>query len=445
MSSLRGFLPQRFFYGWTLVGVAAFVMVIGTVPLFQGMTAWFVVFEGHFGWTRTQLSIAFSMSRVEGSIMGPISGYLIDKLGSRRMVLIGLVIAGGGFVIMSQMTNIWHFYLAFIVMSMGVGLGTWMPMMTVLNNWFLRNRSIAMALAMEGFLVGGMVLVPLLAFAIDPDVIGRPGWRITALAIGLFLVAAAFPVSLLIRNAPEPYGQFPDGEPIARPRQAPPAASASGNIGDEERDYTWQEAVRTKTFWLITMGHACSSIVIVTITVHLGPMLDDRGFSLQTIGWIVGAYTGVAAVFTLIGGYVGDRLPIRLALFGFSAIQSAAVWVLMISETAPMAFLFAVLMGIGFGGRNPLTTSIRGVYFGRKAFASITGMSMIPMNVMLLAAPLFAGIMFDATQSYFVPMAAVAIVSLGGSALFLFLGSPEAAAESRRQRSENAPQASQAD
>ena len=83
---------------------------------------------------------------------------------------------------MSQMQNIWHFYAAFIVMSMGVGLGTWMPMMTVLNNWFSRNRSTAMALAMEGFLVGGMILVPLLAFAIDPDAVGRPGWRNTALA-----------------------------------------------------------------------------------------------------------------------------------------------------------------------------------------------------------------------------------------------------------------------
>ena len=441
MNAARSFTPFRLFYGWTLVGVAAFIMVIGTVPLFQGMTAWFVVLEGHFGWTRTQLSIAFSLSRVEGSIMGPISGYLIDKLGSRRMVLIGLIVAGGGFVIMSRMTNIWHFYVAFIVMSMGVGLGTWMPMMTVLNNWFTRHKSKAMALAMEGFLIGGMVLVPLLAFAIDPDVPGRPGWRMTALGIGLFLIVAAFPVSRLIRNAPEPYGQFPDGDAQARPR---PSAAATGSAA-EEPDYTWQEAVRTKTFWLITMGHACSSIVIVTITVHLGPMLDDRGFSLQTIGWVVGAYTGVAAVFTLIGGYVGDRLPIRLALFGFSAVQSAAVWVLMIAETAPMAFLFAVLMGIGFGGRNPLTTSIRGVYFGRKAFASITGMSMIPMNVMLLIAPLFAGIMFDATQSYFIPMAAVAIVCLAGSALFLFLGSPQAAAESRRRRTEAATQASQAD
>ncbi len=442
MSIARPGYSRRFFYGWTLVGVSAFIMVIGTVPLFQGMTAWFVVFEREFSWSRTQLSIAFSLSRVEGSIMGPISGYLIEKLGSRRMVLIGLVVAGGGFVIMSRMTGIWHFYVAFVVMSMGVGLGTWMPMMTVLNNWFARNRSTAMALSMEGFLVGGMVLVPLLAFAIDPDAVGRPGWRNTALAIGLFLVVVAFPVSRLVRNAPEPYGQYPDGEATARPRRA---AAATPGGADDEPDYTWQEAVRTRSFWLITMGHACSSIVIVTITVHLGPMLDDRGFSLQTVGWVVGAYTGVAAIFTLLGGYVGDRLPMRFALFGFSAVQSGAVLVLLLADTAPMVFLFAVLMGIGFGGRNPLTTAIRGVYFGRKAFASITGMSMIPMNVMLLAAPLFAGIMFDATQSYAVPMVVVAIVSLAGSTLFLFLGSPEAAADTRRRRAAASAQASPAD
>ena len=442
MSIARLGFSRRFFYGWTLVGVSAFIMVIGTVPLFQGMTAWFVVFEREFSWSRTQLSIAFSLSRVEGSIMGPISGYLIEKLGSRRMVLIGLVVAGGGFVIMSRMTDIWHFYVAFVVMSMGVGLGTWMPMMTVLNNWFARNRSTAMALSMEGFLVGGMVLVPLLAFAIDPDAVGRPGWRNTALAIGLFLVVVAFPVSRLVRNAPEPYGQYPDGEATARPRRA--AAATSGG-DDDEPDFTWQEAVRTRSFWLITMGHACSSIVIVTITVHLGPMLDDRGFSLQTVGWVVGAYTGVAAIFTLLGGYVGDRLPMRFALFGFSAVQSGAVLVLLLADTAPMVFLFAALMGVGFGGRNPLTTAIRGVYFGRKAFASITGMSMIPMNVMLLAAPLFAGIMFDATQSYAVPMVVVAIVSLAGSTLFLFLGSPEAAADTRRRRAAAAAQASPAD
>ena len=102
--------PRGLFYGWVLVGVSALVMILGTVPLFQGMTAWFVVLEQQFGWSRTQLSIAFSLTRVEGSIMGPISGYLTDHLGPRRMVMTGMLVAGGGFLLMSRMQHLWQFY-----------------------------------------------------------------------------------------------------------------------------------------------------------------------------------------------------------------------------------------------------------------------------------------------------------------------------------------------
>ena len=430
---------RRLFYGWVLVSVSAGIMVIGTVPLFQGMSAWFVVLEKHFGWSRTELSIAFVLTRVEGSIMGPVSGYLIDKLGPRRNVLIGMVIAGGGFLILSWMQHLWQFYAAFIVISVGVGLGTWMPMMTVLNNWFRRRRATAMALAMEGFLVGGVLLVPVLVWAIDPDAAGRPGWRNTALILGIFMMAVAWPISRLVRNTPEEVGQHPDGDaPVAAP-----STGTAQSADDGEPDYTWQQAVRTKPFWLITLGHACSSIVIVSVMVHLGPMLTDRGFSLQTIGWVISVYTAVGAVFTLIGGYVGDRLSIRLAIFGFSSVQTLALAVLLLWDSLYMAYLFAVLMGIGFGGRTPLTTAIRGVYFGRKAFASITGISMIPMNILLLAAPLFAGIAFDRTGSYFLAFATIAIVNLVGSGMFLLLGSP-ASVESRRHAAA-AAQTSQAD
>ena len=413
----------RIFYGWVLVGVAAMVMVVGTVPLFQGMTAWFVVLEKHFGWSRTQLTIAFSLTRVEGSIMGPVGGYLVDRLGPRKMVAIGMIIAGGGFLILATTDSLWQFYVAFVVISAGTGLGSWLPMMTVINNWFSRRRATAMAIAMEGFLIGGVILVPILAWAIDPDIPGRPGWRWTAAAIGIIMMAVAVPLSRLVRKNPEDYGQHPDGRPPA------PVAAGLGESASraEEPSFTWQEAIRTKTFWLISIGHACSSVIIVTMMVHLGPMLTDRGFSLQTVGWVVATYTAVGAVFTLIGGFIGDRVPIKWAIFGFSAIQSVAVTVLVVGESQGMAYLFGVLLGIGFGGRGPMTTAIRGVYFGRKAFASITGISMIPMNVLLLASPLFAGIMFDATGTYSLSFTVVAVVSFVGSALFLLLGDPVAA------------------
>ena len=409
------------FYGWWLAALAALVMVIGTVPLFQGMTAWFVVLEQTFGWSRGQLSLAFSLTRVEGSIMGPVSGFLIDKLGPRRMVLFGMLILGVGFLLFSQVQGLWQFYLAFIVMSSGAGLGTWMPMMTVLNSWFRRRRSTAMAIAMEGFSLGGVLLVPLLAWSIDPDIASRPGWRATALAIGVFVMVVAWPISRLVRNRPEEFGWAPDGDP---PRLVGTRALQSQSTDPDQGSYTWQQAVKTKAFWLITWGHACSSIIIVTIMVHLGPMLTDRGFSLQTVGWVVSVQTAVGAVSTVAGGYIGDRMPIRIALFAFSSLQSVAVFVLLAADTVAMVMVFAVLMGIGFGGRNPMTTSIRGVYFGRRAFASITGVSMVPMNILLLAAPLFAGIMFDLRGSYVLPLAVTAVVSFFGSGLFLFLGRP---------------------
>ena len=152
-------------------------MVVGTVPVFQGMPVWFVVLERNFGWSRAQLSLAFSLTRVEGTIMGPISGYLIDRLGPRRMVTIGLLLIGIGFLLFSRIHNLWQFYVAFIIMTSGMGLGTWLPMMTVLNNWFIKHRSTAMAIAMEGFAFGGIVIIPILAWTLDEKNVGFDGWR----------------------------------------------------------------------------------------------------------------------------------------------------------------------------------------------------------------------------------------------------------------------------
>ena len=410
------------FYGWWLVGLGAIIFALNTVSVVHGVTVWNPVLKGHFAWSTAKVTWGFSLTRLEGTISGPLSGYLIEKFGPRRMVLIGLLVQGSGLVLFSRIHNLWEFYLAFLIMNLGVGLGAWLPVMTLLNNWFVRWRATAIALAMEGMAIGGIVLVPTLAWAIDPDQPDRFGWRTTALVLGLFTYVLAVPISRLIRDRPEDFGQRPDGRPpapvaVGSPESYRPTAT--------ESSYTWQEAIRTRTFWLINLGHAAVSIVVITMTVHLGLMLDDRGFSLQTVGWIVSTYLGVSAVFTLVGGYAGDRIPIRLAIFGFSAMQSVALLVLVLFESEPMAFLFAVLFGIGLGGRLPLTIAIRGVYFGRKSFASITGLSMIPMNVMLLAAPLFAAYMFDITGKYGVSFLTIAAVCFLGSCLFLLVGNPE--------------------
>jgi sugar phosphate permease len=407
------------FYGWWAIALAATVMILSIVPFFHSMTAWFVVLERQFGWNRTQLSLAFSLSRVEGGIMGPLEGLLIDKLGARRMVIIGTTILGLGFLMFGQIQELWQFYVAFLVMSLGGGLGTWLPMMTVLNSWWVRRRATSMSWVLVGYRLGVVALVPLLTWAIDDS---QFGWKAGATGIGVVILMAAIPISRAVRNRPEDYGELPDG--VA---QAPVTAAAGGtevpSASVDERSFTWQEAIRTKPFWLMSIGHACCTTVIVTIMVHLGPMLVDRGFSLQTVGFVISMYTAIGIGSTLVGGHIGDRIPIRQAIFGFSILQSLGVIVLLTAYTLPTVFLFAILMGLG-EGRGSLTTAIRGVYFGRKSFASIMGMSMVPMNALLLIAPLFAGYMFDQTGSYLIPFVSVALVSSTGASLFLFLGDP---------------------
>ena len=431
-------LARGLFYGWWLAVIGAVIMVIGTVPLFQALSLWLPVLSQSFGWTPLQLSWAFTLTRVEGTVMGPIAGWGVDKLGPRKMVVIGLAIFAVGFFLFSRTTNLWTFYLSFVVVSLGAGLGSWLPANTALNNWFRLRRSTAMSIPMLGFGLGGVVIVPLMAWTMGWDtktameIPGRLGWQNTALVVGAIGLVASVPLSLMVRNRPEDYGQHPDGVDPANAVGAGPRHSANG--GTVAPDYTWQEAVRTRAFWLITMGHSSSSIIIISVMFYLGLLMVERGFSLGQIGTVISVQTAVSTAFILVGGIIGDRIPIRLAIFAFSLLQSIAMVILLIAETLPMFYLFTILMGIGFGGRTPLTTAIRGVYFGRSNFARITGISMIPMNIMFIAVvPYVAWMQEYITGSYTLPLATIAAVSAVGSVMFLMMGNPRLSPSQRRR------------
>ena len=414
------------FYGWWLVGVSGFIRILATVPLFHAMGLWFVALEIHFGWTRTQLSIAFAFTRVEGGVLGPVEGYLNDRVGTRRMVLIGMLILGFGLILLGQVSQLWMFYLAYIVMALGGGLGGWLPLTALLNNWFVRNRTAAMGWSNSVTRLGGLLLIPAMAWAIDPDH-DRLGWQLTATILGLFTLATAVPLSRLIRNRPEDYNLRPDGDRIglrstAGTTEGP--ATSRHVAAPADVDFTVSQALRTPAFWFISFGHGFTSMAIVALMAHLAPMMTDAGFSLQTTAWVVTVYTFVSMVFQVIGGYIGDRVPKNVALFVFTCIQGAAVMVIAFSSSLIMAYLFAILFGIGFGGRNPLTTAIRGDYFGRTYYGMLLGISQVPMNILLLIAPLFAGLMRDLQGTYTTAFFVMGILTFLGGALMLMAKKP---------------------
>ena len=412
------------FYGWKLVGLALLVIGLASGPIWSGVGVWVKALEMHFGWSRAQLTGAFSLAQLEGSIVGPFLGYLIDRLGPRRMVFAGLVITGLGFILFSRTNNLLIFYLSYGLIMLGSAAGSWLPFMTAINRWFIRKRGLAMAVAAEGSPLGGLLLLPVLAWAVTP---GHFGWSTTALWIGIVFLALAFPMSWFIRERPEDYGERADGGPPPNPRigERDAAGTVPSTIGGTDQpDYTASQAIRTSAFWLITFGHACSSLLFATLTVHLVPMLTDQGLSLQSAASVFSVMMGVAAVFQLIGGYMGDRMETRVAVAIFGFIQAAGFTMAVFAQNMPMSILFAVLFGAGFGGRNPLTVAIRAEYFGPNAFATITGISSAPMYLFMLAAPLFAAFMFDTQGSYMIAWLILGALGSMSGVLFLLAKKP---------------------
>ncbi len=412
------------FYGWKLVGLALLVIGLASGPIWSGVGVWVKALELHFGWSRAQLTGAFSLAQLEGSIVGPFLGYLIDRLGPRRMVFAGLVITGLGFILFSRTNNLLIFYLSYGLIMLGSASGSWLPFMTAINRWFIRKRGLAMAVAAEGSPLGGLLLLPVLAWAVTP---GHFGWSTTALWIGIVFLALAFPLSWFIRERPEDYGERADGGPPPNPTigERDAAGTVPSTIGETDQpDYTASQAIRTRAFWLITFGHACSSLLFATMTVHLVPMLTDQGLSLQSAASVFSVMMGGAAVFQLIGGYVGDRMETRVAVAIFGFIQAAGFTMAVFAQNMPLSILFAVLFGAGFGGRNPLTVAIRAEYFGPEAFATITGISSAPMYLFMLAAPLFAAFMFDTQGSYMIAWLILGALGSMSGVLFLLAKKP---------------------
>ena len=392
------------------------MLMLMSTTVFQGVGTFFVALERTFGWNRTTLSGAFALSRAEGALLGPLEGFLVDRLGTRRMVIVGYLVMGLGFIFYSQIQTVWHFYVAYIAISLGSGVGGWIAFVTLINNWFSRRRALAMSIAVSGIQLGGF-LVPLMAWGIESH-----GFRMTALGIGIVLIVVAVPASRFVRNLPEDVGSLPDGAPIRR-TVGTSGSSTQSDSGDVP-DMTPRQALKTVSFWVIAVARLTSVVSIVSLSVHLVPKLTDSGISLITANFVVTLYTFVAFLTGFLAGYLADRSSKVIVLFVCMLLQALAMGILTFTDTLPMAVVFAVLWGAGFGGRVPLLTAIVGDYFGRRHFGSILGMNMVPSNIAMIFAPLFAGFMFDLRQSYVIPFATFTIMGFIGAFVILLARQP---------------------
>ena len=405
----------RVFYGWWMVASGFGLELLIGALMFHAYGAYAVLLRDEFGWSKTMLSAAFSMARAESGILGPIQGWLTDRFGPRALIRVGMVVFGIGLLLFSRIDGPVAFFLTFFMMAVGTSLGGYLPISVALVTWFRRRRSLALSISGMGMALGGL-LTPIVVASLS-----RFGWRWTAFASGILVLVVALPLAQLMRHPPETYGLTPDGEPR-------PAAGAAVRPLDT-RSYTAREAMATRAFWYISLGHAAALLVVSAVMVHMIIHVTERlGYSLGQAGAVVALLTVMQLTGQLSGGWLGDRFSKRWICAACMLGHAAALMILGLATAFWMVLLFAVLHGLSWGMRGPLMAAIRADYFGSGSFGMISGVSSMVIMFGMMLGPLVAGILADRTGSYVPGFTVLAAFAALGSVAFVRARRPAARA-----------------
>ena len=409
----------RIFYGWWIVAAGFGIEALVGGLLFHAYGAYVVLLREEFGWSKTMLAAAFSMARAESGILGPVQGWLTDRLGPRVLIRIGMTVFGVGFLLFSQINSPVPFFLTFFMMALGSSLGGFMPIGVAIVRWFRRRRTLALGLSSTGMAVGGL-LTQVVAIAMI-----SLGWRWTAFLSGVLILAIGVPLARFVRESPEAYGERPDGDPVDDTQARISAAGTPRAAVRPAVDFTAREALRTRAFWYIGLGHGAALLVVSAISVHLIVHVTERlGYSLQQGAAVIALMTVLQVIGQVSGGWAGDRFSKRLITTACMMGHAVAMLLLASATAFWMVLAFAVLHGLSWGVRGPLMSGIRADYFGAASFGSITGLSSTIVMFGMMGGPIIAGILADATGSYDAGFRLLAALAAVGGFFFLFARRP---------------------
>jgi sugar phosphate permease len=403
----------RVFFGWWIIAAGAGLQMMQAMFLGQAYGAYVVLLREEFGWSKTMLSAASSLREAESGILGPVHGWMLDRMGPRAVARIGVAILGVGFMLFSQVSSPLTFYGAFLVMSVGGSMAGYMTVTFAAVHWFERRRATAISLTSTGFALGGMA-VPITVLLLE-----WLGWRGTAFLSGVLIIVIGLPLTQVLRHHPHDYGLRPDGDD--EPHDADRRAVARSTEGD----FTLGEAVRQPAFWWISLGHASALFVVSSMGVHLiSHLRESQGYSLGQASSIVFLLTLLFMTGNISGGFLGDRVNKRMLLVVCMGMHCAGLLILSHAVNVWMVITFTLVHGLAWGWRGPQMAAIRADYFGRSSFGKIMGVSNMIIIIGTISGPLIAGYMYDRTGNYRLGFDILAGIALAGSIFFILARKP---------------------
>ncbi len=403
------------FNGWRIVRGGFAIQALQSGLVFNAFALIAVELRNEFGWSAGAIGVAFALNRAESGLLGPIQGWMTDNWGPRRVLRLGAVIMAVGFLAFATIDSLVELYAFYLLVALGSSLAGFLTVTVAIVNWFERRRSRALALAQMGFAVGGAFTF-LVGLALD-----RFGWRTTSmLSAGLALVVI-LPLSRHFDKRPGDVGQFVDGiDPDAIDDEAPLPPTVS------RIHFTASEAVRTRAFWFISLGHASALLIVGASMAHLGLYLEeDRGFSTLHTAVVVGMLPAMMGVGQLLGGVLGDHVDKRILATIAMLGHGFGMLLLALATSSVLVWLFVLFHGLAWGVRGPIQSALRADYFGATAFGKIMGFSSLIVMFGMVVGPIVAGVLRDQTGDYRLGFMILAVVAALGSGWF-FLAVPPA-------------------
>ena len=369
------------------------------------------------GLNRATSSLIFSLGRSEGALNGPVVGYLVDRFGARKMMVIGTFLAGIGFVIFALAPNLWVFALAYLgFVSLGATMAFQDSATSMVNMWFSRYRVRAMSIREATGNLGSTILIPLMTL-----VIAIYDWRIAALMGAVAYLVLILPFIPLLKESPESIGLLPDGADADDVEGARTATSDAPGVDFVEAlrlrrfydtpEFTVREALRTSSYWYLLTGTMLRQVSRVGLDLHYIAILEWKGFDLSIAAVFFTLRLGMNVPSKLVVGYFGDLVSKPAILSGGMVLYALGLVLLLSSNAVWILVVSAVVSGLS-EGITPVNWGAIGDYFGRHHYATLRGIINLSYSWALLFVPFAAGWWFDQHASYTVPI----VVSLGAAA-----------------------------
>lgn len=388
---------RRGFLGWRVVG-ASFAVLALAFGAAYAFPAFFDPLARAFPGSRGNVALVFAVCGCLFFVVGAGAGPLADRIGSRPVVTAGLLCVGAGLVLASFGQTLWEVLIAF---GFGAGLGVglaYVPAVSPVQRWFLRQRGRASGFAVAGIGVGTFV-GPLLAAGI----MEFADWRTAWLAIGIGVAVLGVLAAQFLIDAPDRVGQQPDGD-------AAPATDAAG----PPPGWTLKPALRTKPFVVLYAGIAAISVPLFVPFVHIVPFARDLGIS-QSTAVLLASLVGIGSIAGRFGlGTIADRLGRRATMIAMFLGLTLMLALWLVSGNAWLLAVFALVYGACYGGFVALVPAVIIDYLGPRNAGAIIGALYTCVAPGTLLGPPLAGYAYDLWGSYTIPIAgSIALMALG--------------------------------